>query len=276
MPAMQSTQFRLLISELGTLQFVSLSESLSRLLARPEFGLKTVAYNDLRVRNLTFATEIFEINRVAFGLLASLIEPYQKMDKALDYYARKYSPALVKGVVGDFDDFFGGRALSADLYRQSLTDPNIVQTARIEDIDMQALPKQVIGELKHYFNEPFIVENVRLSDEKHVNAKLLDDTAEFRILFTILDVALPDETGIYTRQPLQVDLGGTYDNQIYFSFDHVKTDKAKFLGYDDRMYDKRQDYLQMIFDNAQDRDGKPLRQALEAVAQAFIYDFWLE
>lgn len=273
---MQLTQLRILISELGTLHIVAVSESLSWLIARPEFGLRPVEPRDLRVRNLEFASDIVETSREKFGLLVSLADSYQKMDKALDYYARHYSPDLVKGVVGDFDNYFGGRALTEHLYQQSLIDPNIIQTVSLDDIDMQVLPKRVISELKHYFNEPFIVENVRLSDEKHANAKLMNDTAEFRILFTVLNVVLPDETGIYTRQPLHVDIGGYYDNQIYFAFDQVKTDKAKFLGYDDLMYDKRQAYLQMIFDNAQDKEGKPLRQALETVAQAFIYDFWLE
>lgn len=269
-------QLKILITEIGRVQEIEISDSLSRLLSRSEFDIRKIESSDMRIRNLEYADEIYEMSTASFRLLAGLSEHYLKMDKAIDYYARNYSLGLVNGVVGNFDDYFHGIALEEAIYQQSLSNPSVIRTATLEDIDMQALPRRVIGELRHYFNEPFIVENVRLSDEKNANVKFVDDTAEFRILFTVLDVALPDENAIYQRQSLEVDIFGRYDNQIYFDFGQVKTDKGKFLGYDDNMYEKRHAYLQMIFATCQDREGKPLRQVLETVAQTFIYDFWLE
>lgn len=245
-------------------------------MARPEFALKPLKSTDLRIRNLEFANDMYETSVTAYRLLATLADHYQKMDKAIDYYARKFSPALVNGVVGNFDNFFHGLALQDELYQSTLIYPELLQTASLDDIDLTALPKRVIGELRHYFNEPFIIDNVRLSDEKHANIKYVDDTAEFHILFTVLDVVLPDDKGIYSRQSLNVDIFGRYDNQIYFDFERVQTDKSKFFGYDDLMYEKRHNYLQMIFDACQDKNGTPLRQVLESVAQTFVYDFWLE
>lgn len=268
----RALQLTILIKELGTLQTLTVSATLSQLLGHPDVRMVLVKPQDLRIRNLTFAQAIYEMTVADFRLLASLADIYQKMDKGLEYYARKYSPALVAGVVGTLNNFFLGDGLP--LERDF--DPSKVRDIQLNDLDLQGLPKRVLARLRHYFNEPFIVENIRLSDEKHANAKLLDDTAEFRILFTVLDVAMPDEQGIYQLQPLHCDIFGRYDAQIYFDFEHIKTDKSKFFGYDDGIYDKRQAYLQMIFDACQDRDGKPLRQALEAVAQTFIYDFWLE
>ena len=269
-------QLRILISEWDTIQLITISDSLARLTSRSEFELKSLKPSDLRIRNLEFADDMVEMSLANYRLLATLAPHYDKMDKALDYYARKYSSALVDSVVGNFDNFFHGLALNRALYQQSLDNPDEMYHLSINDIDLADLPKRVIGELRHYFNEPFIIDNVRLSDEQHANAKFADDTAEFRILFTVLDVAMPDEAGIYQRGSLAVDIFGRYDNQIYFDFERVKTDKSKFLGYDDVMYDKRHAYLQMIFDNCQDKDGKPLRQVLEAVAQTYVYDFWLE
>lgn len=254
---------KVLITELGTITQLTISETLSRLLWREGFDIKPIKQSDIRIRNLSDSDDMYEMALSDFRVLATLAEKYQKLDKAIGYYERKFSAGLVNGVVGNFDNLFNGLATD--------TADNAIAT-----IDVLALPNRVLAALKHYFNEPFIVENVRLSDEKHANIKYVDDTADFRILFTVLDVAMPDDTGQYRLQPLQVDVFGRYDNQIHFDFAQAKTDKGKFLGYDTTLYDKRQLYFQMIFDACQDRQGRPLTQVLEEVAQTFIYDFWLE
>lgn len=259
---------RILIKELGTIQRVDVSETLSRVLDRSGLTLTPIKQTDLRIRNLEFAEDMYEMKLDEFRQLAEIAQHYDKMDKALNYYARHYSPALVHGVVGDIETDYLDASMPVDVSVIDIIETPLEKVAH--------LPKRVLSALKHYFNEPFVVQNLRLSEEKHANVKYIDDSAEFRILFTVLDVAIPDEAGHYHRQALDVDIFGRYDSQFSFDFAHAKVEQAKFLGYDDLMYDKRQAYFQMIFNACQTTDGVPLHQALEQVAQTFIYDFWLE
>lgn len=262
---------RILIKELGTIQSVDVSETLSHVLDRSGLTITPVSQTDLRIRNLPFAEDMYEMKLDEFRQLAEIAQHYDKMDKALNYYARHYSQALVHGVVGDIETDY----IDAPIPIIS-GDGAVGDTLETPLQKVANLPKRVLSVLKHYFNEPFVVQNLRLSDEKHANVKYIDDSAEFRILFTVLDVAIPDEAGHYHYQPLDVDIFGRYDSQFSFDFAHAKIEQAKFFGYDDLMYDKRQTYFQMIFNACQTTDGVPLYQALEQVAQTFIYDFWLE
>lgn len=255
----------ILIKELGVIEQISLTESLANLLWRDELGLTSVDSRDMRVSNLAFSYEMYETNLENYRHLLSLSVAYEKMDKAIAHYQQRYSLKLVNFIVGDISSIFQG--LNSD------------ETMLLDDktpVDLDTLPQLVLQRIKQYFVDSFLIKDVKLSEEKHANIKYIDDTAEFHIVFTVLDMAVPNDTGAYERQPVEFDVFGRYQDEFTFYFDQIKTNKDRCFGYDEMLYDKRKEYLELILSRCKDKSGHSLKQALEQVAKEFVYDFWLE
>lgn len=257
----------ILIKELGNIEKLSVSDSLADLLWREEFGLEPVDSRDMRVSNLPFGHEVFETYLQNYHNLIELASMYEKMDKAISYYQNRYSTKLVNYVVGDIGALF---------YDIDNT-PNASHEDKLTDI--KTVPNLVLQRLKQYFVDNFLIKDVALSTEKHANIKYIDDTAEFRIVFTVLDVALPDDKGVYKKSPLTCDVFGRYQaNDVQFAFQQMKTDKDRYFGYDEQLYDKRQAYLEFILSHCQDKSGHSLEACLQKIANEFVhgFDFYLE
>ncbi|ELA08439.1 hypothetical protein MOMA_07756 [Moraxella macacae 0408225] len=291
----------ILIKELGSFEQLAISESLANFLWRDELGLTAVDSRDVRVRNLEFSYSVYEASIENYRNLAMLAELYHKMDTAIFHYQQRYSVALVNFIVGDIDTMLQGfdkqGSDKQNSNEQGFGKPdsafdnnsdnfnnfnnfnnNATQATEqaTEAVDIYTLPKLVLQRIKQYFVEPFLITDVKLSEEKHVNIKYIDDTAEFRIIFTVLDVALPDDSEQYQYQPLVIDVFGRYQDKFSFYLDQVKTNKDRYFGYDNALYDKRQAYLNMILSRCKDEQGQDLETALKQVAKEFMYDFWLE
>lgn len=255
----------ILIKELGSIEQLSISDSLSDLLWREELGLTTVDSRDMRVRNLEFSYSVYEASLDKYRNLSELAELYHKMDTAILHYQQRYSLPLVNFIVGDVSQML-----------QGFDNDDTTQVSEQAVVDIQSLPQLVLQRIKQYFVAPFLIKDAKLSEEKHANIKYVDDTAEFRVVFTVLDVALPDDRGQYQRQPLTVDVLGRFQDKFTFYLEQAKTDKDRYFGYDNALYDKRHAYLSMILSRCKDKQGRDLATVLDQIGKEFVYDFWLD
>lgn len=257
----------ILIKELGTIELVSVTDSLAELLWRDEFKLEPIDSRDMRVRNLPFSYDIYEASMESYRRLVELSVSYEKMDKAISYYQSRYSTQLVNHIVGDLDGIFQNLGNA----NNGFSDQAI--------IDIESVPNLILQRLKQYFVDSFLIKDIAMSSEKHANVKFIDDTAEFRIVFTVLDVALPNDKGYYEKMPVEFNVFGRYqEERFYFDFVQIKTNKDRYFGYDEQLYDKRHAYIDLIISRCKDKSGNSLEQCLEKVANDFIhgFDFYLE
>lgn len=256
----------ILVKELGSIESLTMTDSLAELLWRGELTLVAVDSRDMRVRNLPFSCEVYETDLASYRKLSELSVSYEKMDKAIAYYQKRYSTKLVNYIIGDMNEIF-----------QSLQATSFGHDVQVVGA-IEAVPNLILQRLKHYFVDKFLIKEVHLSTSQHANIKYIDDTADFRIVFTVLDVALPDEKGFYQRQPLVCDIFGQYKGGYYFDFAQIKTDKDRYFGYDEQLYDNKKSYLELVLSLCQDKDGNSLKNCLEKVAKEFIngFDFYLE
>lgn len=256
----------ILIKELGNIEQLSVTESLANLLWKDEFELEPVDSRDMRVSNLPFGHDVYETRLESYRQLLEVASMYEKMDKAISYYQSRYSAKLVHSITGDVNDI--------------LTNLDTLDKPQNEEVaDVRTVPNLVLQRIKNYFVDNFLIKNVQLSTEKHANIKYVDGTAEFRVVFTVLDVALPDDKGFYQREPLICDVFGRYQaDQIQFDFNQIKTNKDRYFGYDEQLYDKRQAYIGLITARCKDKSGNSLEQCLHKVANEFVhgFDFYLE
>lgn len=255
-------QLYILIKELGNIEQISVTESLASLLWRAEFGLSSIDSRDMRIRNLPFNYDVYETSLDNYRKLSDLAVSYEKMDKAISHYQNRYSTRLVNYIIGDKNTII-----------QNLSENLPTGQAMI---DVETVPTLVFHRLKSYFVDSFLIKDVQLSTEKHANIKYIDDTAEFRIHFTVLDVALPNDKGGYEKTPVVCEIFGRYQQEFRFDFSQIKTDKDRYFGYDEQLYDKRQAYMELIISRCKDKLDESLESCLKKVATEFIYDFYLE
>ncbi|MFW2176304.1 MULTISPECIES: hypothetical protein [unclassified Moraxella] len=259
------------IKELGVIEPLTLSMALAGVLPYQELGLSQIDRQDMRISNLSYSYDVYEMSLDSFRQLAEIAESYQKLYKVIEHYQARFSPMLLSALVGSLDNGFMG--LLTTKTSPNATPPAISWSLDKHELSMDELerfPKQALAQLKQYFVEPFLIEKVILSDEPYVNMRYIDGTAEFRILVTIADVALPNAQGVYQLQPLTFNIFGRYDQGFNFNMGALRTDKDRYFLADKTLSDNRSAYLQLMIKNSQDSTGQSFSQLLEVTAKPFV------
>lgn len=254
--------YLILLKDNTPLESVEITDEFAHLLrfdqVREQMGLVYIPNNDVRVRNLSAHAnqKYFSMSLQDFRHFIVLSSHYQKMKKVITHYSNKFSPKLIDALVGNIDN----------LYRGLLSQQNPPTKITVANI-----PNIVLNQLKYYFFSPFLITSAKLSQGKYDNVKFLDGTAEFRIIFTIADVALPQDKQSYELQSLTFDIFGKYyNNEFIFSEKNVRIDRERLLRYDDELYQNRKAYLHLVLTHAQDEQGNNLQTVLENVAKQFV------